>query len=921
MDFPPSLFPTFVTPGPPIPAEPPVPPPIPSRADCIRLQPAGRPGPGADPQFVASHTTAGDTWEAETPNPLPLLLPGSGWDPGLAPQDLLFRRPLKRQAGIGAGSTVAVDFTEQLDKFFWDHGDVVFGPYGKLMRDDFKLVQLRRGRSREKTTARVWPLLQDLSDHQPWGCPWAHVTHRQRRFSRMLRPVLEADLAGDLVGNLLQEELGGCWRRLLFDEAPTGGSLGWFPGPCGGQLVYPAGSAAEELYFQDIALSSAGAPQAHGAPTRVRLRGPVRQVVTGTVQGEALAAVRSDHHCAVWRLRRTGKPTPLQVLATETGATSLALSPHLPGELTVCTGAGAVYLWSLQNGLQRVRRNTETLAFHDPSPWRWADFTAHPRVLTIADRTGVDTADTRVSLSCGQHLFRVGAEAACQQGERVLLLRHLAPHLPTLHLVLTQFSLYLLDERLPLVPMVKWDHGLPSLPRLAQLLPPQNSKCQHPLLLGGSGGELRLLQISGKSGSPPQFTGPPLALPSLADALPDFPPAEPRSHHLLKERLRAPATGLAAASGLPGPPCSLLIFQLSAAGDVFYHRLLHRSEADPSKDTGEAVGPGPNDDSSGTRAVDHDPSPGTDPDTETTAASNPSAGSRQAPFSAGGDSQAADCWQGWLSTLLQGASHPPQSPWAPPTFARRKLLSLGQQGASSSVAAAARSGLLVAMAEGQLLHPKDLGLAPTQPSPAPGPLPGSCSNDLNERLGAAWGGQGRAWWEARQVGARKERAQRLRERRQQAKRRQPRPQLSSSFSSFSSFSVCSFSARSDLSDCPSPPHSPARVAHSSPTHTGLSSPAGSAPLQASSDLPKASKPSSSLPFSVRQVPGLPRERLRVLRKYLAALPESQAPLSVSPSPNPSLEPSSVLSQDPSIRTQAPSSLSSQPQKKRSRMGF
>uniref|UniRef100_A0A6I8N117 TATA-box binding protein associated factor, RNA polymerase I subunit C n=1 Tax=Ornithorhynchus anatinus TaxID=9258 RepID=A0A6I8N117_ORNAN len=776
-------------------------------------------------------------------NTLKLQVPSpSGWDPGLTPQDLLFRRPLKRQAGTQAVH-VRFIFTPpppplQLDRFFWDHGDVAFGPYGKLMQDDFTLVQLR-GRQK-RNTGRVWHLLQDLSDHQPWGCPRAHVTHRQRRFSRMLRPMLEKDLAGELLGNLLQEELAGCWRRLLFDETPTGGSLGWFPGPRGGQLVYPAGSTADELYFQDITLSSAGTPQAHGAPIRVRLRGPVRQVVTGTVQGEALAAVRSDHHCAVWRLRRMGKLTPLQVLATETEATSLALSPHLPGELTVCTCAGAVYLWNLQNGLQRVRRSTETLAFQDPSPWRWADFTAHPRVLTIADRTGVDTADIRVPLSCGQHLFRVGAEAACQQGERVLLLRHLAPHLPTLHLVLTQFSLYLLDERLPLVPMVKWDHGLPSAPHLAQLLPPQNTKGHHPLLLGGSGGELRLLQISG-DGSPPQITGPPLALPSLADALPDFPPAEPHSHHLLKERLRAPATGLAAASGLPGPPCSLLIFQLSAAGDVFYHRLLHRSEADTSKGTGEATGPGPNSDSSGT---------------------------------------SADCWQRWLSTLLQGASHPPQPPWAPPTFARRRLLPLKQRGASSSVAAAARSGLLVAMAEGQLLHPKDLGLAPTQHTPAPGPLPSGCSNDLNERLGAAWEGEGRAWWEARQAGARKERAQRLLERRRQAKRRQPRP-----------------------------------------AHTAPSSPAHITPRPASRSLSKASKTSSSLPFSVGQVPGLPRERLRVLQNYLAALPESQAPFSVSPSPYPSLEPNTVLSQDPSVRTQPPSSLSSQPQKKRSRMGF
>lgn len=61
-----------------------------------------------------------------------------------------------------------------------------------------------------------------------------------------------------------------------------------------------------------------------------------------------------------------------------------------------------------------------------------------------------------------------------------------------------QFSLYLMDERLPLVPVLKWDHSLPSAPLLAQLLPPPRPGCARPLLLGGQGGQLQLLHITGE---------------------------------------------------------------------------------------------------------------------------------------------------------------------------------------------------------------------------------------------------------------------------------------------------------------------------------------------------------------------------------------------------------------------------------------
>ncbi|XP_026974927.1 TATA box-binding protein-associated factor RNA polymerase I subunit C isoform X4 [Sagmatias obliquidens] len=693
---------------------------------------------------TALHVAKGLLWEPDTPGPLPLLPPGADpWDPGVTAQDLLFRGgyQFRRQP------QAVLDVTEQLSRFLWDHGDIAFAPLGKLMLENFKL-EGARSRSKKKTVVSVKRLLQDLGGHQPWGCPWAYLSHRQRRFSILGGPILSTSVAS-LLGELLHEELALRWEQLLLDDAFTGGALAWVPGrtPGAGQLVYPAGGALDRLYFQKVNLTPGSEPRVLGDPGHIRLRGPVRQVVTRTVQGEALLAVRSDYHCALWKVSKQGQPAPLQVLQVEKGATGISLSPHLPGELAICSRSGAICLWTPQDGLQQLYKDPETLVFRDPSPWRWADFTAHPRVLTVGDRTGVKMVDTQGPQGCGLLLFRGGAEASCQKGERVLLTQYLGEcgpeclH-PTLHLICTQFSLYLVDERLPLVPLLKWNHGLPSAPLLARLLPPPRTGLPRPLLLAGQGGELQLLHIAGEGASTPRLAGPPQSLPSRSDSLSAFPPLEPKSQWRLQERLTAPAIGLAAAIPPSANTPVLSLFQLSAAGDVF-HQGLHL-QADPGPDS---------------------PAP--------TASWTPQA--------------TASCSR-WLKALLEVPPAPPV--WAAPTFSHRRLLGCFEP---QKAEGKAPEGLRTAMAKGRLLQLRDLGLLPTEeraPAPEPGP-----EDELSERLEAAWEGQAAAWWERRRgssLGPSK-----------QPKRHKRRTQLSNTFSSLS--------GRLDLSDAASPPPSPERT--------------------------------------------------------------------------------------------------------------
>ncbi|XP_025716240.2 TATA box-binding protein-associated factor RNA polymerase I subunit C isoform X2 [Callorhinus ursinus] len=656
----------------------------------------------------APHLATGLLWEPETPGPLPLLPPGPDpWDPGVTAQDLLFRGafPFRRRP------QAVLDVTEQLSRFLWDHGDIAFAPLGKLMLENFKLEGAR--------LPLGFPQL-----------PTAPVLHHR----------------GPCPGQVSGQPPGGAAAR------GAGHAVGaTAPGRCIHWGRFGLGAredaAARGPGFQEVRLPPGGHPQALGDPGHIQLRGPVRQVVTRTVQGESLLAVRSDYHCALWKVSKQGRAAPLQVLQVGKGATGISLSPHLPGELAVCSRSGAVCLWTPQDGLQQVYKDPETLVFCDPSPWRWADFTAHPRVLTVGDRTGVKIVDTQGPPGCGLLLFRGGAEASCRRGERVLLTQYLGecgpePQLPTLHLICTQFSLYLVDERLPLVPMLKWEHNLPSAPLWARLLPPPCPGCPRPLLLGGQGGHLQLLHLAGEGASAPRLAGPPQSLPSSSDSLSAFPLLEPKSQWRLQERLKAPTIGLAATIPSSASEPVLSLFQLSAAGDVF-HQHLHL-QADP----------GP-----------HSRAP--------TASWTP---------------QATACCSRWLKALLDVPPTPPV--WAAPTFSHRRLLGCMEQ---RKVEQKGPEGLRAAMAAGRLLRQKDVG-SPPSAGPPPAPEPGP-EDELSARLEAAWQGRMAAWWE-RQQGRSSGPGR-------QPKRRKRRTQLSSTFSSLS--------GRLDLSDATSPPHSPDRA--------------------------------------------------------------------------------------------------------------
>uniref|UniRef100_A0A3Q2WYS7 TATA-box binding protein associated factor, RNA polymerase I subunit C n=1 Tax=Haplochromis burtoni TaxID=8153 RepID=A0A3Q2WYS7_HAPBU len=537
-------------------------------ASYDRVNPQVGSGPLSTWTFTSRHQVGGELWRQVEPVPVPLLAPKHAILSPLTPPD-------------------PMNFTEHMNNFFMDHSLDAFGCMSNVLSEHFSFKLKGQKEKYFKDAVRMGRVTYFLDLLKVKMCEQKYPCRKLARHSCQLYDVVHS-IPPELLGSLLYDELAEQRDRLLFSEGTTGGALSFVPfsqsddGSQHGCLLYPGNPALNTLNFHKVELqhhrSGPFCVDTSSKPFSFPLRGPVRQISTASLFGECCVAVRSDYLCGVWRFSERNEPQALQVVSTS--------------EVATCISAR----------MQKVRHEDSNLYFNAKSPWRWCEFTAHPRVVLYADRTGVDLTDIRVSPASCHTLFRISSTADCRSGERLVLSRYLGDSHSFHHLITTQYSAYIMDERFPCVPMLKWDHMMTSPPIFCHIVPGCASSSLSAgeattkvLLSSQSSQEIMMLQYAGGRGNACFSRGPPQALLRPSDSLKHLPVQIPHRLDVATNRLSSYAAGLtciqkAAEGGGGGEEC-MCVLQLTEAGDIFYQILEHKQpdtdESQPRAEEGD----------------------------------------------------------------------------------------------------------------------------------------------------------------------------------------------------------------------------------------------------------------------------------------------------------------------------------------------
>ncbi|XP_013402613.1 TATA box-binding protein-associated factor, RNA polymerase I, subunit C-like [Lingula anatina] len=358
-----------------------------------------------------------------------------------------------------------------------------------------------------------------------------------------------------------------------------------------GTLIYLSGQRLENIVFDQVSVENSGIKRT-GQSSHVQVSGVVREIASYNFQ----CAVRTenevqifsaDNNYGVWERKHGLKFTD--------DPSSIALSPFIKGDVLVANRLGTVRLWTCGHQPKVVCEEVGT-RFSCNESWRQCHFGAHPRLGVLADRSGVGMFDMRVQNCQDVNDLFVLPSKHLSVKERVMATKQ-HPESYFYHVVATDYSLILVDERFCNVPVLQWNHSL--------LTPPQYMDIVASVDLHGTEEDILLLssqescetncfQFSvchdthARDSHTPQATCPMWRSSKISDFT-CFPNIAGADKAVIEQRLEAMSLmGVCGVRHLDGK--GLSIFQMNSLGDVMHQP--YTPSSDDKLDKTFSAGPG-----------------------------------------------------------------------------------------------------------------------------------------------------------------------------------------------------------------------------------------------------------------------------------------------------------------------------------------
>ncbi|XP_064609718.1 uncharacterized protein LOC135473763 [Liolophura sinensis] len=373
----------------------------------------------------------------------------------------------------------------------------------------------------------------------------------------------------------------------------TGGCLASLERGDNQLLLHPSGVDWEQVSVTSVKETDPGMVQADQL-TSGQAVSSIYQLDSQYLCSTACCVARTKDGCSLWKLVDTEEATSSLTLDNRgnqsvDNISSVCLSPFIPAEVLVATSQGDALLWTPINSMEVVVKENST-RFECMEPWRQCQFGAHPRLITMTDRSMLQLFDIRTSCKTGTDIFALPSkllhpeeriQVSCQQ-----------PSQSFYHLLATDYSLFLLDQRFPNHPVLQWYHML-SVP---QYLSPANQELadgRHMTLLASQiPAETYAFQYNfSTSGIPPCSSCVPFRISCIED-FPLFPDLSGVISNMVTNRLSSSSLAGVALLNSNTSAGGFTAYQLDCHGDLFYQTYHKRAL---SGEITQAPGPGSTD--------------------------------------------------------------------------------------------------------------------------------------------------------------------------------------------------------------------------------------------------------------------------------------------------------------------------------------